>query len=48
MLIERIIENTLTPINIKDTQNQLLKFHGIEITTHKIAKSLKEILRFSF
>ena len=48
MLIEGIIENTLTPINIKDIQSQLLKFHSIEITTHKIAKILKENLRCSF
>ena len=48
MLIKGIIENTLTPINIKDIQSQLLKFHSIEITTHKIAKSLKENLRCSF
>ena len=48
MLIEGIIENTLTPINIKDIQSQLLKFNSIEITTHKIAKSLKENLRCSF
>ena len=48
LLVEWIVENINTPVNIKDIQTQLIKIHNIAIPTYKISKILKENLKYSY
>ena len=45
LIIEEVIENYHTIINIKDIQNQKQKIHNISISINKITNILKENLK---